>query len=100
MDEKISTTQMDAGRALLLKEVKYRASYRGMLELDLVCRSILPHLESMSDEELAAVASLLQQHETSLLHWLVEGAKPAPEFELVVGLVRHMFKHRVDKQIS
>jgi len=94
MSENSSTLQASGGRELLLKEVKYRASYRGMLELDLVCRSLLPHLDELSDEELEAVALLLQEHETHLLSWLVEGQKPLPEFELVVGLVRHYFKNR------
>ena len=81
-------------RELLLKEVKYRASYRGTLELDNVCRSILPHLESLSDEELAAVAELLQQGENHLMTWLVEGGAVPERWQLQVGLVRHFFKNR------
>lgn len=91
----INTTQEGLqGRELLLKEVKYRASYRGMLELDLVCRCLVPHLDELSDEELQAIAELLQQRETELLSWLVEGGEPREEFALAVGLVRHFFKHR------
>ena len=81
-------------RELLLKEVKYRASYRGTLELDVVCRSILPHLEELSDEELAAVAHLLQQGENDLMTWLVEGGDVPEEWQLQVGLMRHFFKNR------
>ncbi|PZP40350.1 MAG: hypothetical protein DI585_01355 [Pseudomonas fluorescens] len=81
-------------RELLLKEVKYRASYRGTLELDVVCRSILPHLEELSDEELAAIADLLQQGENHLMTWLVEGGEVPEDRKLVVGLVRHFFKNR------
>jgi succinate dehydrogenase flavin-adding protein (antitoxin of CptAB toxin-antitoxin module) len=81
-------------RELLLKEVKYRASYRGTLELDNVCRSILPHLEELSDEELGAVAELLQQGENDLMTWLVEGGTVPEEWQLQVGLVRHFFKMR------
>lgn len=92
MNEIITTDATLEGRELLLKEVKYRASYRGMLELDLVCRSLLPHLEELSDEELQAIAELLQQRETELLSWLVEGGEPKAEFALAVGLVRHFFK--------
>lgn len=81
-------------RDLLLKEVKYRASYRGTLELDVVCRSLLPHLDELGDEELAAVAALLQEGENDLMSWLVEN-KPVPdEWRLTVGLVRHFFKTR------
>lgn len=79
-------------RELLLKEVKYRASYRGTLELDKVCRSLLPHLDQLSDEELQAVAELLQQGENHLMSWLVEGGEVPQEWKLQVGLVRHFFK--------
>ena len=81
-------------RELLLKEVKYRASYRGTLELDVVCRSLLPHLEELSDEELAAVAELLQQGENHLMTWLVEGGEVPEQWQLQVGLLRHFFKNR------
>ncbi|RYG60432.1 MAG: succinate dehydrogenase assembly factor 2 [Alphaproteobacteria bacterium] len=81
-------------RELLLKEVKYRASYRGTLELDVVCRSLLPHLEELSDEELAAVAELLQQGENHLMSWLVEGKEVPEQWQLQVGLLRHFFKNR------
>jgi succinate dehydrogenase flavin-adding protein (antitoxin of CptAB toxin-antitoxin module) len=81
-------------RELLLKEVKYRASYRGTLELDVVCRSVLPHLDDLSDEELAAIAALLQQGENDLMSWLVEGKDVPEEWQLHVGLVRHFFKNR------
>lgn len=81
-------------RELLLKEVKYRASYRGTLELDVVCRSLLPHLEELSDEELGAVAELLQQGENDLMSWLVEGKDVPQEWQLQVGLLRHFFKNR------
>lgn len=79
-------------RALLVKEVKYRASYRGTLELDCICRALLPHLDDLADEELAAIAALLQQPEGKLMDWLVE-AKPVPEdWQLTVSLLRHYFK--------
>ncbi|NBV54170.1 MAG: succinate dehydrogenase assembly factor 2 [Proteobacteria bacterium] len=81
-------------RELLLREVKYRASYRGTLELDTVCRSLLPHINDMADEELAALANLLQQPENRLMEWLVEGAKAPQEHQLIVQLVRYHFKNR------
>jgi succinate dehydrogenase flavin-adding protein (antitoxin of CptAB toxin-antitoxin module) len=82
------------GRDLLLKEVKYRASYRGTLELDVVCRSLLPHLNGLGDEELAAVAALLQEGENDLMSWLVEGRPVPEEWRLTVGLMRFFFKNR------
>jgi succinate dehydrogenase flavin-adding protein (antitoxin of CptAB toxin-antitoxin module) len=88
------TMNAPLNRDLLLKEVRYRASYRGTLELDMVCRSLLPQLDTLADDELQMIASLLQQPEGRLMDWLVE-AKPAPEeWVLAVALVRHVFKHR------
>jgi|GEM_PF-5442424 len=83
-----------ASRAELLKEVKYRASYRGTLELDVVCRSLLPHMDALSDEELRSVAGLLQEHETDLMAWLVEAQEPPAAWKLTVSLLRHFFKNR------
>ncbi len=92
MPETIATNR-PLNRDLLLKEVRYRASYRGTLELDIICRSLLPHLDTLADDELHMVASLLQQPEGRLMDWLVE-AKPAPDdWQLVVALVRHLFQH-------
>jgi succinate dehydrogenase flavin-adding protein (antitoxin of CptAB toxin-antitoxin module) len=79
-------------RELLIKEVKYRASYRGTLELDTVCRALLPKLEEFDDTELAAIAALLQEKEGDLMTWLVDGGNPPEEFALTVALVRHVFK--------
>ena len=83
-------------RENLIKEIRYRCSYRGTLELDMVCRSLLPHLDAMDDSEILAIRDLLLQPENNLMDWLVDGQhKPVPdEFKLVVGLVRHYFKNR------
>lgn len=79
-------------RDLLVREVKYRASYRGTLELDTVCRRLLAHLDELGDEELQEVALLLQEKEGDLMAWLVEGAEIPERWQLTVGLVRHFFK--------
>lgn len=79
-------------RDLLIKEVRYRASYRGTLELDKVCRALLPELDTMADDELLMVRGLLQQGENHLMSWLVEGAAVPEEWQLPVALVRHIFK--------
>lgn len=72
--------------------MRYRASYRGTLELDLVCRPLVEHLEELDDAELAGVRDLLLNKEGLLMDWLVDG-KPVPEeWRLVVALVRHYFK--------
>lgn len=72
--------------------MRYRASYRGTLELDKVCRALLPELETMDGDDLLAVRDLLQQGENKLMAWLVEGVVPPPEWQLQVALVRHYFK--------
>lgn len=81
---------------LLLREVKYRASYRGTLELDVVCRSLLPHLDAMSEEELQEVAALLQEKEGDLMAWIVEGAEVPERWQLTVAMVRHLFRQKKD----
>lgn len=79
-------------RNLLIREIKYRASYRGTLELDTVCRCLLPHLDGMKDEELQMVRDLLLESEGHLMDWLVEG-KPVPsEWQKPVAFVREIFK--------
>jgi succinate dehydrogenase flavin-adding protein (antitoxin of CptAB toxin-antitoxin module) len=83
-------------RDLLIKEVKYRCSYRGTLELDVVCRALLPALDEMDDSELLAIRDLLLNKEGDLMGWLVEGATPPEEWALTVALVRHLFKKSRD----
>lgn len=78
-------------RELLLKEVAYRASYRGALELDMVCRAALPHLKDMDDATLRAVRDLLLEKEGDILGWLAEGIVPPPHRAAAVGLLRGYF---------
>lgn len=77
--------------------MKYRASYRGTLELDTVCRTLLPKLDEFDDSELAAIAELLQQKEGDLMTWLVEGGNPPEQFALTVALIKHIFKESKKK---
>ncbi len=85
-------TSSDA-RALLLKETTYRLSYRGMLELDTICRKIIPQLESMDDADIQAVRDLFLQKEGDLWSWLVENNTPPEEWTLPVALVKYLVKH-------
>lgn len=81
-------------RDLLIREIKYRASYRGTLELDTVCRCLLSQLDTMSDADLAMVRNLLLESEGHLMDWLVEG-KPVPsEWQPSVDFVRDIFKRK------
>lgn len=63
---------------MLRREVRYRLSYRGTLELDCLCRAALPHIEALSPPELLALRDFLLESENDLMHWLVEG-HPVPE---------------------
>ncbi len=87
----MSQTLADS-RELLIKEVRYRASYRGTLELDLVCRPLVEHLDELDDAELAGVRDLLLNKEGDLVGWLVEGKAVPDQWQLAVALVRHLFK--------
>jgi succinate dehydrogenase flavin-adding protein (antitoxin of CptAB toxin-antitoxin module) len=83
--------------ANLSKEVRYRCSYRGTLELDTVCRSLLPHLETMTVDELTALRDLLLEPENKLMDWLVDGAHKGgvpPAFAATVAQVRALFAQR------
>lgn len=73
-----SNTQDAPARETLLREVRYRLSYRATLELDFICRAALPHTEAMSDTALLTLRDFLLLREGLLMDWLVDG-KPAPE---------------------
>ncbi|HEX2858972.1 MAG TPA: hypothetical protein VHP58_02065 [Alphaproteobacteria bacterium] len=62
----------------LLREVKYRLSYRGTLELDTLCRRLLPKLEGLGYEKTKEIRDFLLNGENELMAWLVDG-KPVPE---------------------
>lgn len=82
-------------RDLVQREVRYRASYRGTLELDSVCRAMLPHLDTFDDAELLAVRDLLLEGENHLMAWLVERTHPVPAAHaMAADLLRRLFVAR------
>lgn len=92
MSATLPQNPVDTNRDLLLREVKYRCSYRGTLELDNICRSLLPELTTLETAELEGIRDLLLNKEGELMDWLVEG-KPVPEaWQLQVALIKHYFK--------
>ncbi|MFZ2586624.1 MAG: succinate dehydrogenase assembly factor 2 [Alphaproteobacteria bacterium] len=94
MEATLPQTAPNTNHDLLLREVTYRCSYRSTLELDNVCRSLLPVLPTLETDELEAIRNLLLNTEGDLQSWLVEG-KPVPdEWQLQVAMVRYWFKKK------
>ena len=77
---------------LLRREVVYRMSYRGTLELDTLCRRIMPQVLEMDDEKLVDVRDLLLEKEGDLMAWLVEGETPPERWAATVEWMRDAFK--------
>ena len=61
----------------LLREVKYRLSYRGTLELDTLCRRLLAKIDGFEETRLREIRDFLLHGENELMWWLVDGV-PAP----------------------
>lgn len=62
-----------------LKRLRYRASYRGSKELDMVFRAFLDrHLTTLSHAELDQLEALMDCPETDLASWIL-GIWPVPE---------------------
>lgn len=78
----------------LRKEVIYRLSYRSTLELDTVCRAVLPHVDGLEESELRALRDLLLEKEGYLMDWLVDGKAVPEQWALQVAWVKWCFKHR------
>ena len=56
---------------LRLKRLRYRASYRGMQELDIVFRSFMDvQLKGLSNDELHLLETLMECNERDLMSWL------------------------------
>ena len=84
-----------ASAQLLRREVTFRCSYRGTLELDALCRAFLPHLPTLPDAAILAVRNLLLCTEGQLMTWLIERTAPAPaEHAPAANLLRACFVHR------
>lgn len=76
----------------LLREVRYRLSYRATLELDLICRAALAHIEGMETAALTTLRDFLLLREGLLMDWLVDG-KPVPdEFAMLVAQLKLWLK--------
>lgn len=76
---------------LLLREVRYRLSYRGTLELDNICRAALPHVESLNTADLTALRDFLLHKEGDLMAWLVDGLPIPTAVQAPVAQLRGWF---------
>jgi succinate dehydrogenase flavin-adding protein (antitoxin of CptAB toxin-antitoxin module) len=87
MDARTLTEKGDE-RQLLLREVKYRLSYRSTLELNLLCQRLIPKTENMDAVQLAEVRDFLLNGENDLMAWLVDN-HPVPEkYESIITLFK------------
>jgi succinate dehydrogenase flavin-adding protein (antitoxin of CptAB toxin-antitoxin module) len=75
-------------RQALLREVKYRLSYRGTLELDTLCRRLLPKTEEMDAGQLLAVRDFLLNGENDLMACLVDNLPAPDEYQLIIKLFK------------
>ncbi len=78
-------------KELLQREVQYRLSYRGTLELDHICRAALPHLNQMSMDDLKALRDFLLHKEGDLMRWLVDKEAPPAAVAPLVAKLRDWF---------
>jgi succinate dehydrogenase flavin-adding protein (antitoxin of CptAB toxin-antitoxin module) len=76
----------------LLREVKYRLSYRGTLELDTLCRAALAHVPALNTAELIGLRDFLLEREGDLMAWLIDGKPVPPEHAAQVARLRDWFK--------
>jgi succinate dehydrogenase flavin-adding protein (antitoxin of CptAB toxin-antitoxin module) len=82
-------TENTEARERLAREVRYRLSYRGTLELDLVCRRFLPRVEGLGIEKMEEIRDLLLEREGDLMAWLVEGKEPPAERLAAVNMLKN-----------
>ncbi|MCA3243991.1 MAG: succinate dehydrogenase assembly factor 2 [Alphaproteobacteria bacterium] len=76
-----------ADKELLQREVCYRLSYRGTLELDHICRAALAQVPQLSAAQLLELRDFLLHKEGDLMAWLVDGVPPpAAQAPLVAQL--------------
>ncbi len=76
---------------LLEREVRYRLSYRGTLELDNICRAALPQIATLGTAELTALRDFLLHKEGDLMAWLVDGLPVPADQQAPVAQLRGWF---------
>lgn len=75
--------------ALLKKEIRYRASRRGMRELDLYLESyILQHLESLDESSLTRLRDLLLRTENELFMWFTNPEEAPEVFQPLIHSIK------------
>lgn len=80
-----------ADKELLQREVCYRLSYRGTLELDHICRAALAHVPQLSEIQLTELRDFLLHKEGDLMAWLVDGLAPPTDQAPMVNRLKGWF---------
>jgi succinate dehydrogenase flavin-adding protein (antitoxin of CptAB toxin-antitoxin module) len=83
-----SLTQNSEERQALLREVKYRLSYRSTLELNLLCQRMIPRTEEMDVVQLGEIRDFLLNGENDLMAWLVDNLPAPAEYRSIIKLFR------------
>ncbi|QQA44070.1 succinate dehydrogenase assembly factor 2 [Pelagovum pacificum] len=75
---------MSETRDTRLRRLGMRSMRRGMKEMDLILMGFTPMLATMSDEELDAYESLLDENDQDLYAWIAgQSAPPAEHGEMI-----------------
>ena len=77
-----------SGRAETLRRLRWHCR-RGLLELDVLLAQFARNgLQSLDDEELAQMESLLSKPDMDLLDWLEDRRSPPARFAAVISKIR------------
>lgn len=75
--------------ALLKKEIRYRASRRGMRELDLYLESyISQHLESLDEQSLTHLRDVLLRTENELFMWFTNPDEAPAKYRSIIRNIK------------
>ena len=83
-----SLPQTPEERQALLREVKYRLSYRSTLELNLLCQRMIPRVADMDAGQLRDIRDFLLNGENDLMAWLVDNLDAPEKYQSIITLFR------------
>lgn len=71
-----------------LARLAYRASHRGVREMDMILGAFLPRLPGLSPEGVDAFEALLAESDPDLMAWVTGARPPPPEHAALVADLR------------